>query len=180
MLSSFRVMPRAVPALMATLGVVAGVTTVSLAAGGGTATTSAKKVKVKCPAKAKKKAVTCKIKGQLPAGPAGAPGVPGAPGLSGYEVVSATFPEVFAENSGGQRGLSELKAVSCPAGKKAIGGGADLGTNPTQNGQQRQMILSASVPSAAGDGWSVQLFNNSTSIDSSLDVRVYAICASVG
>ncbi len=39
------------------------------------------------------------------------------------------------------------------------------------------MILSASHPTSAGDGWSIQLFNNSTSIDSSIDLEVYAICA---
>ena len=60
------------------------------------------------------------------------------PGVSGYEVVNQTFREVFIENSGGFRSLSEVKTVCCPAGKRVIGGGSDLGTNPTQNGQQRR------------------------------------------
>jgi hypothetical protein len=168
-------------AVAATLAV-AGV---GVAASGGAvdAITAKSKVKLKCPSKvASGKKVTCKVKGKLPKGPAGATGATGAtgaPGLSGYEIASETFAEVFAVNSGGQRGLSAVQTVDCPAGKRAIGGGADLGTDATQNGQQRQMVLSASFPTAAGDGWSVQLFNNSTSIDSSLDLEVYAVCATV-
>ncbi|HWB68768.1 MAG TPA: hypothetical protein VG518_02210, partial [Solirubrobacterales bacterium] len=78
------------------------------------------------------------------------------------------------------RGLSAMVELPCPAGKKAVGGGADLGTNSSQNGVQRQLAISASVPLAEGGGWGVQLFNNSISLDVSIDVEVYAICASVG
>ncbi len=162
------------------------VTAVAMAAVRATDSKS-KKAKVKCPSKVTSgKKVTCKVIGQLPKGPkgatgsTGAPGAPGSPGLSGYEVVSQTFKEVFIVNSGGQRGLSEVKTVSCPSGKQAIGGGSDLGTNESQNGQQRQVIVSLNGPDGAGSGWSVQLFNNSTSIDTSIDLRVYAICATVG
>lgn len=73
-----------------------------------------------------------------------------------------------------------MKTVACPAGKRAIGGGSNLGTNATQNGQQRQVTVSLSAPNGAGTGWSVQLFNNSTTIDTSIDLQVYAICASAG
>jgi hypothetical protein len=120
---------------------------------------------------------------QGPAGPAGAPGAPGAkgdPGTSALEVVSESFNEVFIVNSGGQRGLSEVKSAACPAGKKAISGGYDLGTDATQNGQARQVTVSASGPATGGTGWSVQLFNNSTSIDTSIDLKVTAVCATVG
>ena len=72
-----------------------------------------------------------------------------------------------------------MKTVSCPAGKRAIGGGSDLGSNATQNGQQRQVIVSRTAPNGTGSGWTVQLFNNSTSIDTSIDLQVYAVCASV-
>ncbi|MCB0876214.1 MAG: hypothetical protein R2718_07290 [Solirubrobacterales bacterium] len=34
-------------------------------------------------------------------------------------------------------------------------------------------------PVGSGDGWSVRLFNNSTSAVSSIDVQVYAICVDV-
>ncbi len=141
------------------------------------------------------KKVTCKVLGPLPRGPegprgakgtkgakddTGARGPAGASGLSGYEVVNQTFKEVFIVNSGGQRGLSEVKTLSCPSGKRALGGGANLGTNEAQNGQQRQVTVSLSGPDGTGTGWSVQLFNNSTSIDTSIDLQIYAICANVG
>ena len=187
------------PALVAVIGVSA----VALAASGATSS-KAGKIKVKCPTKVLSgKKVTCKAFGRLPAGPQGPQGpkgaqgskgakgdkgqkgdkgdkgATGAPGVSGYEVVNQTFKEVFIQNSGGFRGLSEVKTVACPAGKRAIGGGADLGTNAAQNGQQRQVTVSLSAPNGTGTAWSAQLFNNSTTIDTSIDLRVYAICADV-
>lgn len=187
----------AVIALVAVLGIAA----VAVAAGGASSS-KAGKVKVKCPARvlAGQSKVTCRLFGRLPAGPQGPQGAKGpkgskgdkgqkgekgdkgatgAPGISGYEVVNQTFEGVFIENSGGMRGLSEVKTVACPAGKRAIGGGSDLGTNAAQNGQQRQVTVSLSAPNGTGTAWTVQLFNNSTSIDTSIDLRVYAICASV-
>jgi len=198
----------AVLPLLAAAIVVAGLAAVATAAT-GVATDSKKTVKVKCPAAPGAKKVTCKVIGKLPQGPQGVPGpagakgakgdkgatgnrgpegakgatgakgADGAPGLSGYEIVNQTFAAVFIENSGSPRGLSEVKTVTCPSGKRAIGGGANLGTNAAQNGQQRQVTLSLSGPNGTGTGWSVQLFNNSTSIDTSIDLQVYAICASV-
>ncbi len=172
---------------------------IALAAGNAT-DSKAPKVKVKCPSRVTSgKKVTCKLIGRLPQGPpgpkgpqgpkgskgekgpkgdTGAKGPAGPAGVSGYEVVSQTFAGVFVENSGGMRGLSEVKTMSCPAGKRVIGGGGDLGTNAGQNGQQRQVTISLSGPNGAGTGWSVQLFNNSTTIDTSIDLKVYAICAS--
>src|SRR4051812_16321536 len=173
-----------------------GVSAVAVAAGTTAGSSKAGKVKVKCPTKVLSgKKVTCKVFGRLPAGPQGPQGpkgakgakgdkgqkgdrgdkgATGAPGVSGYEVVNQTFKEVFIENSGGMRGLSEVKTVSCPAGKRVIGGGTDLGTNAAQNGQQRQVSVSLSGPNGTGSGWSAQLFNNSTTIDTSIDLRVYA------
>lgn len=191
---------RRLPALgVATVMAVIAVAAVALA--GGVAS-KAPKVKVKCPTQVTSgKKVTCKLLGKLPQGPQGARGSQGpkgqkgangargeagprgpagASGASGYEVVSQTFSEVFIQNSGGFRGLSEVKTVSCPTGKRVISGGTDLGTNATQNGQQRQVTVSLSGPNGTGTGWSAQLFNNSTSIDTSIDLKVYAICATVG
>jgi hypothetical protein len=186
---------------VAALIAVTCVATVAVAAGGATSS-KAGKLKVKCPARvlAGQKKVTCRLFGKLPAGPQGPQspkgpkgskgdkgqkgdkgdkGATGPAGVSGYEVVNQTFSEVFIENSGSPRGLSEVKTVSCPAGKRVIGGGSDLGTNAAQNGQQRQVTVSLSAPNGTGTAWSVQLFNNSTSLDTSIDLRVYAICASV-
>lgn len=191
---------RRLPTLgVATVMAVIAVAAVALA--GGVAS-KAPKVKVKCPTQVTSgKKVACKLLGKLPQGPQGARGPQGpkgqkgangakgeagprgpagTSGASGYEVVSQTFGEVFIQNSGGFRGLSEVKTVSCPAGKRVISGGTDLGTNATQNGQQRQVTISLSGPNGTGTGWSAQLFNNSTSIDTSIDLKVYAICATVG
>jgi hypothetical protein len=173
----------------------------AVAAVAGIATSSKKTVKVRCPAAPGSKKMTCKVLGKLPRGlqgPAGAKGSKGAkgnagakgatgargatgePGLSGYEIVSQTFKEVFIQNSGGFRGLSEVKTVTCPVGKRAIGGGSNLGTNATQNGQQRSVSVSLNGPNGTGTGWSVQLFNNEVSGGgTSIDLQVYAICARV-
>ncbi len=192
---------RALPIGIAALIAVVGVAAVAVAAGNATSS-KAGKVKVKCPARvlAGQKKVTCRLFGKLPAGPQGPQGpkgakgakgdkgqkgdkgdkgAAGAAGVSGYEVVNQTFKEVFIENSGSPRGLSAVETVPCPAGKRVIGGGSDLGTNPAQNGQQRQVTVSLNAPNGTGTGWSVQLFNNSVSVDTSIDLRVYAICASV-
>lgn len=192
---------RAFPIGIAALIAVVGVAAVAMAAGNATSS-KAGKVKVKCPTRvlAGQKKVTCRLFGRLPAGPQGPQGpkgpkgskgdkgpkgdkgdkgATGPAGVSGYEVVNQTFKEVFIENSGSPRGLSEVKTVTCPAGKRVIGGGSDLGTNAAQNGQQRQVTVSLNGPNGTGTGWSVQLFNNSTTIDTSIDLRVYAICATV-
>jgi len=193
-----RALPLGAAGLLAILGIVA----VAVAAGPA-ASSKAGKVKVKCPAKvlAGQKKVTCRLFGRLPAGPQGPKGAQGSKGqkgskgdkgpkgdrgatgpagVSGYEVVNQTFKDVFIQNSGGFRGLSAVQTVPCPGGKRVIGGGTDLGTNVDQNGQQRQVTVSFNGPNGTGTGWSVQLFNNSTSIDTSIDLRVYAICANVG
>ncbi len=186
---------------LAALFAAASVSAVAVAASNTATSSKAGKVKVKCPTKVLTgKKVTCKVFGRLPAGPQGAQGpkgskgakgdkgqkgdkgdkgATGAAGVSGYEVVNQTFKEVFIQNSGGFRGLSEVKTVACPAGKRVIGGGTDLGTNAAQNGQQRQVTVSLSGPNGTGTAWSAQLFNNSTTIDTSIDLRVYAICATV-
>ena len=189
---------RALPLLAAALVTVLSVAAVAVAAGGATSS-KAGKIKVKCPTRVLSgKKVTCKAFGRLPAGPRGGQGprgprgakgqkgqkgergATGPAGVSGYVVVNQTFKEVFVENSGGMRGLSEVKTVTCPTGKRAIGGGTNLGTNSSQNGQQRQVTISLSAPNGTGTGWSAQLFNNSTSIDTSIDLQVYAICANAG
>ena len=189
---------RTLPLLATALAAVLAIAAVAMAAGGASSS-KAGKVKVKCPTKVLAgKKVTCKLFGALPQGPAGPrgpqgqrgqkgakgdkgdKGAAGAPGLSGYEVVNQTFKEVFIENSGGMRGLSEVKTVNCPSGKRVIAGGTNLGTNAAQNGQQRSVSVSLSAPNGTGTGWSAQLFNNETTGGgTSIDLQVYAVCASV-
>lgn len=121
---------------LAALFATVAVSAVAVAASGAASSSKAGKVKVKCPTKVLSgKKVTCKVFGRLPSGPQGPQGpkgpkgakgdkgqkgdkgATGAAGVSGYEVVNQTFKEVFIENSGSPRGLSEVKTVSCPAGK---------------------------------------------------------------
>ena len=199
---SFSPSRRAPIVAAATAVAVLAVAVVALAAGGATSS-KAPKVKVKCPTSVLNgKKVTCRLFGKLPQGPrgpqgsrgpqgpkgqrgekgakgdSGAKGATGPAGVSGYEVVSATFKEVFVENSGGTRGLGEVKSVSCPTGKRVIGGGSNLGTNPAQNVQQGSVSVSLSGPNGAGTAWQVQLFNSETSGGgTSIDLQVYAICA---
>jgi hypothetical protein len=197
--TSFR---RGLPLFVVALVTILGVAAVAMAAGGLATSSKAGKVKVKCPTKVLAgKKVTCKLFGRLPAGPQGPQGpkgpkgskgdkgqkgdkgdkgAAGPAGVSGYEVVNQTFKEVFIENSGGMRGLSEVKTVTCPAGKRVIAGGTNLGTNATQNGQQRSVSVSMSAPNGTGTAWSAQLFNNETTGGgTSIDLQVYAVCANV-
>ena len=187
----------ALPAVIGAIVAAVAVTAIAFAAGG--ATISKSRLKVKCPTDALAgKRVTCRVVGRLPQGPQGAQGprgqkgqkgdkgakgddgprgFAGIAGVSGYEVVSQPFKEVFiVKSSDGMRGLSDIKAVACPKGKRVIGGGADLGANEAQAGQQRQVTVSLSAPNGTGTGWSVQLFNNA-GFDLSIDLTVYAICA---
>jgi Collagen triple helix repeat (20 copies) len=200
---------RAIVPVMAAAIAAAGLVAV-VAGAAGLATDSKKTVRVRCPASFGAMKVTCRVVGKLPQGPQGAPGAPGAkgakgdkgatgsrgpdgakgatgpkgpegaPGLSGYEVVNQTFTGIPVENSSSSRGLSAIETVSCPAGKRVIGGGADLGTSPSQKVEQRAISISLSGPNGTGTGWSAQLFNSETSGSVSIDLQVYAICASVG
>ena len=102
---------------------------------------------------------------QGPAGPMGAAGAVGATGatgaagtngVSGYQVVTEQFP------AGTQAGSV---AVSCPAGKVALGGGGDM-----------QVALQRSAPIMMGNlatGWQV----SSGGADAG---TVWVICANVG
>lgn len=184
-------------ALPAALIAVIGAAAVAMAAGGTATSSRAGRVTVKCPRRvlAGQRRVTCRLFGHLrgprgprgPQGPRGQKGQRGAKGdkgatgpagVSGYEVVSQTFKEVLVPESETGRGLSPVETVNCPAGKRVIGGGSDLGTNPAQSSQQRLVTVSLSGPNGTGKGWSIQLFNNSNT-DTSIDLEVYAICAAM-
>ena len=184
--------PRRVLAIgaIAAIAVVA-IGAVALAAGG--AHSSRAKVRIKCPRRvASGTKVTCRVFGRLPHGPAGprgarAPtgakgktgnrGPAGPAGVSGYQLITQTFSDVSVPKSEGGRGLSAVETVNCPSGKKAVGGGTDLGTNEAQATAQRDIAVSLDGPNAAGSGWSAQLFNGSTTEDHAIDLRIFAICA---
>jgi hypothetical protein len=106
--------------------------------------------------------------GQLPPGargPKGDKGDPGAPGVSGYEVVSARN-DVTSQ-------LFNTVGVTCPAGKKALGGGgATAGGIIPGDGP----YIIVSQPSIDGNGWLVQTARGA---DGGSVLLGYAICATV-
>ena len=96
-----------------------------------------------------------------PQGPQGPAGLPG--GIAGLVVVSAT--SVNNDDS------YKTQAVSCPAGKKALGGGGS--TNNTA------ASVSQSYPTdVVPTGWTV--VGSATTPNTAFSVTVYAICAGGG
>jgi hypothetical protein len=178
------------------IGAVAALIAVSLAAvalAAGGAHSSRARVTIRCPKTVNSgRRVNCRLFGRLPHGPRGPQGPKGATGakgktgnrgpagpagVSGYELINQTFSAVAVPKSEGSRGLSTVQTVSCPSNKRVVGGGTDLGSNESQASAERDVSVSLSGPNAAGSGWSVQLFNASTTEDHTIDVRVFAICA---
>jgi hypothetical protein len=81
-----------------------------------------------------------------PAGPAGPQGVPGTPGgPAGYEVLSAT-----TEFSGAD---SKSTFVDCPAGKVAVGGGANLVSLAAAAGKVALTASQAKAAFGSSPGW---------------------------
>lgn len=104
-----------------------------------------------------------------PAGPQGLQGAPGPtgpqgpPGVSGYQIVTAETPNDSTSPKGA--------TVLCPTGKRAVGGGAEVG-----NPQPPQVALQGTVPLASGTGW--QGFAAETSATTAnWTVRVWVVCA---
>lgn len=104
----------------------------------------------------------------LPGAP-GAPGLPGPAGVSGYEIVSVNNPAV----PGVVGGVALLVGTAqCPVGKQVIGGGHE------NLGSSHFLTFMASFP-ANNTTWQVVLRNPTASPLANMQVRVYAICASV-
>jgi hypothetical protein len=105
-------------------------------------------------------------------GPAGPQGNVGPAGISGYEIVS----DASAFDSTSYKAFS----VSCPAGKKAIGGGAyPFPSLADPNRNTAPVVIRSSAPSdGGGEGWYAEAFEIGT-YNYQWDVTVYAICANV-
>jgi hypothetical protein len=99
-----------------------------------------------------------------PVGPAGPAGPQGPNGVSGWEVRSAVG-SVF---SLGVFTSSLAQEVTCSSGKVPLAGGYEL------QGTAVQMSVTTSVPT--GNGWRVQVRNNTSSFLSGAQVRVWAVC----
>jgi hypothetical protein len=103
-----------------------------------------------------------------PQGPAGPTGAQGPPGLSGVQIVTQS-------TDTSDIGVKSL-VVSCPTGKKVIGGGAQALGDGVKNGF---VVLRESNPSAAGNGWHAVAgapLNTATTPDT-WTLTVQAICA---
>jgi hypothetical protein len=99
-----------------------------------------------------------------PQGPQGPVGPQGPSGLSGYVIVTGN-PQVV------QDGKTTRLTVSCPAGKKVLGGGY---SNPDARGTNNSVL--ASFPSS-DTMWEVQIHNPSGSAQ--FGITPYGICATV-
>ena len=99
--------------------------------------------------------------GQLPAGPAGAQG---PPGLSAREQVSAESPLSSA--------APKNVTVTCPTGKKVIGGGVEL------SGAGRARATVTENTPMADNGWEAEAFE-AVATGQTWKIVVHAICANV-
>lgn len=120
--------------------------------------------------------------GQLSAGPAGPPGsqggqgpqgakgdrgekgdagAAGSPGVSGYQIVIASQ---FVQNT-----FLGSHTATCPAGKKAIGGGSASSTYNTADGP----FVLQSRPLSDGSGWHVEVGRKAAG---TFQHNVYAVC----
>jgi hypothetical protein len=105
-------------------------------------------------------------------GDPGAQGPQGAPGISGYEIVS----EVSLFDSTPYK----LFSVTCPAGKRAIGGGAyPFPSLADPNRNTAPVVLRSSSPIGGGiEGWFAEGIET-TAYSYQWDLTVYVICANV-
>ena len=89
--------------------------------------------------------------------------------MSGYEIVSHE-----TVNTTSQGGVNGFFSVSCPQGKKAVGGGGSavdgVGAIGVNDG------VRASVPSNGGAGWVIAVWVDNPSNVTGFTVTVYAIC----
>ena len=95
--------------------------------------------------------------------PAGA--APKPAGVPGYEVVAGT---PFVVSPGNNVAVN----VSCPSGKKPLGGGA---SNESDAVGESFAVLAASAPTVDGTGWHVRV--KSTASIGDVTMNPYAVCA---
>jgi hypothetical protein len=102
--------------------------------------------------------------GQVPRGPVGAQGPQGPPGLSAREQVSAesTLTSTAPKNI----------TVTCPTGKKVIGGGVEL-----SGGGRARVTVTENKP-VGDNGWEAEAFE-AVNTTATWKVVVHAICAKV-
>lgn len=127
---------------------------------------------------------TCELDLGIPGGATGAPGPTGTPGKNGFSGWVLTTTVKSSKSNSSER----LAAVAtCPAGKKAIGGGASITA-----GRGAIYTIMTSGPTPNGQGWLVSVgktkYNEKTNESSKSNsnekkkerLKVTAICAVVG
>ena len=103
--------------------------------------------------------------GQIPKGPQGPAGPQGPPGANGYQVISGSG----VSNSSSPKSQQQ----DCPAGKRAIGGGAVI------TGALTNTFLSNSRPTDAGTGWIATGRESTGGNAGSWAVQTWVSCATV-
>ena len=102
--------------------------------------------------------------GQIPVGPAGPQGPAGPPGISAREQVSIETP--LASTS------PKNITATCPAGKKALGGGIELG------GAGRNRVTPTENKPAGDNAWEGEAFE-AVATNATWKLVVHVICATV-
>ena len=98
-----------------------------------------------------------------PQGPQGLQGIQGPPGLSAQQVTSSALSPVnFLANE------QKTFDIACPTGKRVLGGGYEMVANDT-------VVPISSHPSSQ-TAWRV-VVRNSQGVGSSVQFRIYAVCA---
>ncbi len=82
-----------------------------------------------------------------------------AASASGYQIVQISAIPIAPQQL-------VYRTVSCPQGKKVVGGG-------TSNGGNLLMQMHESFPVADGSGWSVSVFSGQTR---TLSITIFAVC----
>jgi hypothetical protein len=100
-----------------------------------------------------------------PMGPAGPQGPQGSAGISGYEMLTIGSTVTMSANE--TNGATQF----CTPGKKVLGGGCA--------GGDRNVNLLHAAPTSAGTGFACRWHNSRTTQASDVEIRAYAICATV-
>jgi hypothetical protein len=99
-----------------------------------------------------------------PVGPKGPAGPAGPAGVSGLQLVTA--------DSGSNSNTVKSQSVSCPSGKKVLGGGASVNTTTST------LAITRSSPASDLSGWTAEAQETAV-FAGNWRVTVYAVCATV-
>jgi hypothetical protein len=95
-----------------------------------------------------------------PQGPKGDKGDQGLPGISGYEMITKTVMVSHEQ--------SQVEELTCPDGKKIIGGGHEWSGG--------RFSMRQSHPTDSKNGWVIEISNDE---DTWAPLDIYAICANI-